>query len=93
MDNTVEVVDNCKEARIKSKKYNIEFRQKITFDITQYFQKEFQQKITLGMIFEKSYKNGDFDFFLAGPKFDQTFKPIRLLTSQKRYTVYVYIYS
>ena len=42
---------------------------------------------TFGMIFGKSPENGDFEIWLARPKFDQTFKPIRLVTSQKRYTV------
>ena len=30
---------------------------------------------------------GDFEFFLGGPKIDQTFKLIRLLTRIKRYMV------
>ena len=50
---------------------------------------------TFGMIFGKSPENGDFEIWLAGPKFHQNFKPIRLVTSQLRYTaqVYIYIYS
>ena len=45
------------------------------------------------MIFEKSIENKDFENFLAGPKFDQTFKPIRLSTRIKRYMVQVYTYT
>ena len=41
---------------------------------------------TFGMIFGKSPENGDFEIWLAGPKFHQIFKPIRLVTSQLRYT-------
>ena len=37
---------------------------------------------TFGMIFRKSPQNGDLEFWLAGPKFHQIFKPIRLVTSQ-----------
>ena len=43
------------------------------------------------MIFEKSPENGDFEIWLVGPKFDQTFKPIKLLTRTKKYMVWVYI--
>ena len=39
------------------------------------------------MIFKKSPENADFEIYLGGPKFDQTFKPITLLTQIKRYMV------
>jgi hypothetical protein len=39
---------------------------------------------TFGMIFEKSPENGDFEIWTAGPKLHQIFKPIRLVTSQKK---------
>ena len=65
-----------------------EFRQKIKFDMTQYFQKEFRQKnTTFGMIFEKSPENCDFEIWLAGLKFHQTFKAIKFLTRIKRYMI------
>jgi len=38
------------------------------------------------MIFEKSPENGYFKIWVAGLKFHQIFKPIRLVTSQLRYT-------
>ncbi|MCJ8281348.1 MAG: hypothetical protein MJK14_16110 [Rivularia sp. ALOHA_DT_140] len=42
------------------------------------------KNITFGMIFGKSPENGDFEIWLVGPKFHQIFKPIRLVTSQKK---------
>jgi hypothetical protein len=45
------------------------------------------------MIFRKSTENGDFEIWLVGPKFHQTFKPITFLTRTKRYMIQVYLYS
>ena len=41
------------------------------------------------MILPKADFKGDFEFFLGGPKFDRTFKLIRLLARIKRYMVQV----
>ena len=43
--------------------------------------------ILLAWFYWRPLLEGDFEICLAGPKFDQTFKPITLLTRIKRYMV------
>ena len=49
--------------------------------------------ILLAWFYRRTLLEGDFEIQLVGPKFHEIFKPIRLVTSQKKYTVYVYVYS